>query len=157
MNVRDAAAGEAAVLAAIARECFGESAWNQRHFGALESPGLARWILVAETGAPGGARAAIAGYLVMQQTAESAEVESLAVRPQWRRQGVAAALLQQGLERARRRGAREAYLEVRASNTAAQSFYLRCGFVEFGRRERYYHQPDEAAALMRRVLKPLSL
>jgi ribosomal-protein-alanine N-acetyltransferase len=40
-------------------------------------------------------------------------------------------------------------LEVRASNGAALSLYASLGFVEAGRRRRYYLDPEEDASLMR--------
>jgi len=40
------------------------------------------------------------------------------------------------------------HLEVRASNEAARALYARLGFVETGRRPRYYAAPEEDAVLL---------
>ena len=46
-------------------------------------------------------------------------------------------------------GVREVILEVRASNLPALALYRQLGFVETGRRPRYYQAPEEDAILMR--------
>ena len=43
--------------------------------------------------------------------------------------------------------ARTILLEVRESNSAARKLYEKCGFVQSGRRQRYYKQPEEDAIL----------
>ena len=51
-------------------------------------------------------------------------------------------LLEHLMERARERGGRECFLEVRASNTTAYRLYERYGFNEVGRRRAYYPAAD---------------
>jgi ribosomal-protein-alanine N-acetyltransferase len=45
-------------------------------------------------------------------------------------------------------GARRAFLEVRAGNSAAQAMYKKYGFVADGVRPRYYKDNNEDAILM---------
>jgi ribosomal-protein-alanine N-acetyltransferase len=45
-------------------------------------------------------------------------------------------------------GAQRMTLEVRASNEAAQALYRRFGFVDVGRRPRYYTDDNEDALIM---------
>ena len=45
-------------------------------------------------------------------------------------------------------GAQSSFLEVRASNLAAQDLYRKFGFEESGVRRRYYRDNDEDAILM---------
>jgi ribosomal protein S18 acetylase RimI-like enzyme len=45
------------------------------------------------------------------------------------------------------------FLEVRASNSRAISFYQDLGFVATGKRKDYYQAPPEAAVLMEKRLK----
>ena len=61
-----------------------------------------------------------------------------------REQGLEPLLL---AEEARRRGARELVLEVRADNPVAAALYRSEGFAEIGRRPRYY-QPDDVDAIV---------
>lgn len=53
-----------------------------------------------------------------------------------------------GLRFGRKKGARWAYLEVRASNAAAQELYRQLGFEVIGVRESYYQLPPEDALIM---------
>jgi ribosomal-protein-alanine N-acetyltransferase len=63
---------------------------------------------------------------------------------------VASQLLEEGLRRAKARGAEAGYLEVRASNEAAQALYEQYGFKAVGRRRNYYDRPREDAVVMRK-------
>ena len=101
---------------------------------------------LAEAGDP----APVAGFLCYWIVQDEMHINNLAVAPRWRRRGIAGALLTLSLARARTRGARHAFLEVRASNLAAQTLYRRAGFAAVGTRRRYYSQPVEDAVLMRR-------
>ena len=91
----------------------------------------------------------IIGYLCYWVVFEELRLLNLAVRPSWRRQGVARRFVQYALYDAWLQGAERALLEVRASNKAAQTLYDNLGFREYGIRAGYYMNPDENAILMR--------
>jgi len=76
---------------------------------------------------------------------DEAHITTMAVLPANRRTGV---LLLELLQEARRGGARVATLDVRASNVDAQRLYLAFGFIEVGRRIRYYDDNGEDALVM---------
>lgn len=88
------------------------------------------------------------GYLIYWVVAGEMHIMNLAVHPGYRRQGIATALLQEGLRHARARGAAVAWLEVRPSNVAALALYASFGFQQVGRRPRYYADNQEDALLM---------
>src|ERR1700730_3425206 len=90
----------------------------------------------------------VAGFIVSRLVAGELHVNNVAVRPKFRRQGLAVRLLEAVLRQGQCNGARIAFLEVRAGNDAAQGLYRRCGFQITGRRRRYYRQPVEDALLM---------
>jgi ribosomal-protein-alanine N-acetyltransferase len=92
----------------------------------------------------------VAGYICHWVVGEELHVNNLAVDRRWHRRGIGGALLQTALEEGRLRGARCAFLEVRASNVAAQTLYLRHGFESAGVRKSYYDRPPEDAVLMKR-------
>ncbi len=92
----------------------------------------------------------LAGYICVWVVGEEMHVNNLAVDPRWRRRGIAGALLEAALDSGRLRGARRAFLEVRASNVAAQGLYRRFGFEAAGVRKRYYDHPTEDAVIMKR-------
>jgi ribosomal-protein-alanine N-acetyltransferase len=75
-------------------------------------------------------------------------INNLAVLPEWRRSGVASALLARVLDEGARRGARRATLEVRRSNDIARHLYERFGFTVAGIRRDYYDKPVEDALVL---------
>jgi ribosomal-protein-alanine N-acetyltransferase len=90
----------------------------------------------------------VTGYIVFWVVADEMHILNLAVAPAQRRQGTAKHLVQSALEKAYAKGARIAYLEVRASNVAAQKLYLGLGFTGISLRRGYYDRPAEDAVIM---------
>lgn len=90
----------------------------------------------------------LAGYLVLWVVLDEAQIQNIAVNPGLRGLGVGRALLVRGLELAQSRGATWASLEVRPSNLPARRLYASLGFVEQGRRPRYYQPEGEDALLL---------
>ncbi|MEJ7137598.1 tRNA (adenosine(37)-N6)-threonylcarbamoyltransferase complex dimerization subunit type 1 TsaB [Comamonadaceae bacterium SL12-8] len=93
--------------------------------------------------------APLCGWLAGQVAADSAELQGLAVTPDAQRTGVAMRLVAAWKDAARQRGAREMFLEVRASNDAALALYRAAGFTDCGLRKTYYSQPVEDARVLR--------
>lgn len=91
----------------------------------------------------------VVGWGGMWCVADEAEIASVCVDPAYRRLGGGTKLLQTLLRQARLSGAQNVYLEVRASNQAAQGLYRCAGFECIGLRKRYYTNPLEDAVLMR--------
>jgi ribosomal-protein-alanine N-acetyltransferase len=75
-------------------------------------------------------------------------INTLAVSPRHRRQGLATLLLGEVMADAARDGARRATLEVRESNTAALELYAGLGFRVTARRRGYYTNPAEDALIL---------
>lgn len=95
---------------------------------------------------------AVAGFVAARMGAGELHINNIGVREEARRLGLGRVLLGLALELAAREGAREAVLEVRAGNAAAQALYRRLGFVTVGERRKYYRDPVEDAVLMTRRL-----
>jgi ribosomal-protein-alanine N-acetyltransferase len=95
----------------------------------------------------------LAGFIVVWQVEDEAHIGTIAVAENARRSGVARSLIYAGLGQAYSRGARKAFLEVRAGNTAARRLYESLGFVDFDLRKRYYADNHEDAVIM--LLDPL--
>lgn len=76
--------------------------------------------------------------------ADEHEILNIAVAPEWRRRGVARALLSQWLRRVRG----GVFLEVRESNQAGRTLYESLGFTVRGVRPSYYANPPEAGIVM---------
>lgn len=90
----------------------------------------------------------IVGIIVMWLVLDEAHIATLAVHPDFRREGIGKRLLVVALQAAIQNGARQALLEVRANNQAAQALYQQFGFEVVGRRPRYYRDNQEDALLM---------
>src|SRR5947209_1669580 len=90
----------------------------------------------------------IAGFIASRLVADELHVNNVAVRNEFRRLGIGRALLETVIKEGARRGSRHAFLEVRASNRAAQALYGRCGFSGAGLRKNYYSDPREDALVM---------
>lgn len=91
------------------------------------------------------------GFLIGRTVADEAELLTLAVAPEARRQGIARALMAEFYARAHARGARTAFLEVASGNASAFALYQAEGWAESGLRRNYY-APGIDAILMRRAL-----
>lgn len=81
------------------------------------------------------------GFLIGRAVAGEAELITLAVAPEARRNGVGLRLVAGFLIEARNRGAESAFLEVAESNSAAQRLYAAKGFEQKGKRRGYYQTP----------------
>ena len=95
-----------------------------------------------------GGRRTVLGYLVFWIVADEMHILNLAVVASERRKGIARFLVMSGLRYAAAKGARTAFLEVRASNTGAQKLYQSLGFTGSALRRNYYDAPPEDAVIM---------
>ncbi|MFO0271620.1 MAG: ribosomal protein S18-alanine N-acetyltransferase, partial [Gemmatimonadota bacterium] len=100
---------------------------------------------------------ALLGFVALRTMADEGEILNVAVAPAARRSGVGRALVRHALASAAAAGAFSVFLEVRPSNAAALTLYRSFGFVEVGRRHRYYRAPVEDALVLRRgpAVRPL--
>ena len=88
------------------------------------------------------------GFCSVWRVLDELHINNLAVLPEWRRAGVATALLQRALADGTASGAERATLEVRRSNDPARLLYERFGFVVAGIRRDYYTKPVEDALIL---------
>jgi ribosomal-protein-alanine N-acetyltransferase len=90
----------------------------------------------------------LAGYIVARMGADELHINNVAVRENYRRQGIGQTLLDRILEAGKRVGVARAFLELRAGNDAALALYEKCGFRVTARRQKYYTEPVEDALVM---------
>jgi len=90
----------------------------------------------------------VVGYAGLQVVLDEGYITNVAVRPECRRQGIAAKLLQVFLDFAKANRLAFLTLEVRASNYDAIALYGSRGFRSVGRRKNYYEHPREDAIIM---------
>ena len=95
----------------------------------------------------------VLGYVGMMFVLDEGYISNVAVAPDFRRQGVADALISALMTRAEELNLAFVTLEVRAGNEPAKALYAIHGFVPVGRRKNYYDLPKEDAILMTRFWK----
>lgn len=86
----------------------------------------------------GNAKAALLARII----ADEAEILTLATHPDHQRQGLARAALDSFHTMAAQRGAKSAFLEVAADNSAACALYHQAGYQQVGQRRGYYRRAD---------------
>jgi ribosomal-protein-alanine N-acetyltransferase len=91
---------------------------------------------------------AIRAFCVCWVIFDELHINTVAVAPAARRQGMATALLRHVMTDAVASGATRATLEVRASNATALALYERLGFRVAATRPGYYVKPDEDALIL---------
>lgn len=97
----------------------------------------------------------LVGHGGMWMLYDEANISNIATHPAWRRRGVGDALVAHLEAEARAQNAILITLEARVGNTTAQRVYARRGFVEVGRRKRYYRDGEDAL-LMTKPLRAIS-
>jgi ribosomal-protein-alanine N-acetyltransferase len=90
----------------------------------------------------------IVGVVVAWLLVDEMHIATIATHPDFRRQGIAQTLLDHVLKLGADEGAVSSFLEVRASNLAAQAMYRKFGYEVTGRRPHYYKDNGEDAILM---------
>jgi ribosomal-protein-alanine N-acetyltransferase len=90
----------------------------------------------------------VVGYAGLQVVLDEGYITNVAVRPEYRRQGIAGELL--AVFHRFAEGNKMAFLtlEVRDSNASARALYTKHGFKEVGVRKNYYDHPKENAIIM---------
>lgn len=84
----------------------------------------------------------VAGYIVFRLLLDEIHLLKIAVKSDQRRLGTGMSLMEKLLDVSASKNAHVIYLEVSAVNMPAISLYKKTGFVETGRRYKYYGEED---------------
>jgi ribosomal-protein-alanine N-acetyltransferase len=128
----------------IERASFGSEAWPRRYFLELYRD-CRDFFVVAKVGGR------IAGYAVACAEKRNAEIASLAVHPDYRRRGVADALMRHTLRELHLAGVRRVELMVRSGNTAGAQLYRSLGFRRVRSVPRYYEDGGDGILMARAI------
>jgi ribosomal-protein-alanine N-acetyltransferase len=90
----------------------------------------------------------VVGYSGMWLVLDEAHITNVAVHPDHRQKSIGKSLMLEMIRLAVLGGSTKMTLEVRPTNTAARRLYELLGFVEKGRRKRYYTDNNEDAIIM---------
>lgn len=131
-------------LEKLERICFSRP-WSRKML-AEELENQCAAFLVAEDAVTG----KVVGYAGLLVVADEGYITNVAVFPEYRRQGIAAQIIQVFVNFALGNHLAFLTLEVRPSNTAAIALYQSFGFEEVGRRKNYYDLPKEDALILTR-------
>lgn len=132
-------------LSALDTLCVGADGWSARDFydEAAKDGGIVLAVLDGNK-----VIGAIAGFTA----SDTGEILTVAVAPEYRRQGIADTLMDRFFSLLPGETDNIA-LEVRQSNNAAISLYEKYGFEKMGVRRRFYRDPVEDADIMVKKIK----
>ena len=131
-----------AQIAQLEKICFSDP-WSERSIASELDNKLAFWLVATEGDT-------VAGYIGSQTVMDETDMMNVAVHPDFRRRGIAEALVTGLVEELKNNGSHCLTLEVRASNAPAIALYEKLGFSEIGRRKNYYRNPREDALILRK-------
>ena len=127
-------------VAALERLCFSDP-WSETSVASELDNELSTWLVAEEEGL-------VLGYVGSQTVLDETDMMNIAVHPDYRRRGIAAALIEALVFSLKVRGSRSFKLEVRTSNHPAIALYEGMGFVRLGLRKNYYRNPKEDALIL---------
>ena len=145
-TLRGAGPGDLELFAALEAEVFAEDPWTPYMIAEELSSPASRYLIATDESGD------VAGYGGVKVGGDQADVMTIGVRAHARGRGIGSAILDALLEWSREAGAREVFHDVRPSHKGALGLYESRGFVEIGRRPRYFRNPVEEAVEMRAPL-----
>ena len=131
-----------AQVAELEKLCFSDP-WSEKSVASELNNQLALWLVADDNGR-------VAGYIGSQTVMGESDMMNVAVHPDYRKQGVATALIVGLVKELRKRESHCLTLEVRASNEPAKALYEKLGFTQVGLRKNYYRNPKEDALILRK-------
>ena len=129
-------------VAALEKLCFSDP-WSEKSVASELTNKLSLWLVAVENDT-------VVGYVGSQTVMGETDMMNVAVHPDFRKRGIATALIVGLVEELRKQGSHCLTLEVRASNAPAISVYSALEFREVGRRRNYYRNPREDALILRK-------
>lgn len=124
-------------LAELHKLCFSHRPWDADDFRDLKKSGCE--IVASEN-----------GFIVWRTVCDEAEIITIGVHPAVRGAGIATAMLGLMEHEIKKAGVKKIFLEVSAENAPAIALYKKCGFIQNGRRPKYYDGID--AVLMKKEI-----
>lgn len=139
-----------AEMAAMHQASFPTRPWKPKEFAELMESNGVFWGVDQEK----------RGFIMARKAGDHAEILTLVVAPEHRRQGIARDLVTKVITSCPKLAATHLFLEVAEDNVAASGLYEDLGFMEVGRRTNYYSRgeaPPVDAVVMGRAVTPRHL
>jgi ribosomal-protein-alanine N-acetyltransferase len=143
IEIKKATLSDIDLIVKIENECF-STPWSAGSVNEALSNPCSHFYIALLDGIP-------AGYIGLQIFSGEGYITNVATLPEYRRRGVARALILRAMENE----TEFITLEVRESNLPAISLYSSLGFERVGIRPRFYREPEENAILMTRKFRSL--
>ena len=121
--------------------CFDENSWSVESIQSELEKADSRCTVAVED-------SKVVGFLAFEQIADEGSIVEITVSPDYRRRGIARALICEALQVCE--GLRTVFLEVREGNAPAVALYESLGFERIAIRRGYYDKPKENAIIMRK-------
>jgi ribosomal-protein-alanine N-acetyltransferase len=135
-QLRAATPDDLDAIMAIETSVFPEDAWSSASMLAELRDRNGYYLVAFPPGDP--ARIDAYAGLRAPRRQPQADIQTIAVVEDARRQGLGRVLMLRLIDEARERGATELFLEVRADNPGAQTLYASLGFEQIAVRPKYY-------------------
>ena len=142
MIILEMNAAHVSQVVALEKICFADP-WSEMSIASELQNLWSYWLVALEDDR-------VIGYVGSQSSIDEADIMNVAVHPDFRRQGIAEALINRLVADLKERDIHALLLEVRVSNTPAITLYEKLGFSQVGRRKNYYHNPKEDALILRK-------
>ena len=131
-------------ISELEKECFPQEPWSYRMLAdSFENENFIG-VLCDDGGG-------IAGYGGLTLGYDTADIDNIAVAESYRGGGIGGAMLEWLVAAAAEKGARRVFLEVRVSNSAALSLYLKHGFCGVHARTRYYSDGEDCLVMAKNI------
>ena len=111
------------------KECFPNKPWSSKDFEDLKKSGCD--IIASQN-----------GFIIWRVVADEAEIITIGVRPEFRKSGIASAMLILVENDVKKRGGKKIFLEVAENNIPARKLYESSGYKQIGIRPHYYDNID---------------
>ena len=126
--------------------CFSD-AWSENDYREMQQlPTFSNWLLRTPNKVK-------VGMVTFQSVPPELQILRLAVRPEWRKQGLAQFMLEQLEIEAKSANLESIWLEVSSANKAATALYSKKGFQVTGIRKNYFRNPLGDALLLKKNLE----
>ena len=116
-------------LSNLHKKCFPNKPWSADDFRDLKNSGCE--IIMSEN-----------GFIVYRIAVDEAEIITIGVNPEMRRNGIASAMIGIIEKTLKNQGVKKLFLEVASNNIPAQKLYKNYGFKTVGLRPKYYDGVD---------------
>lgn len=126
--------------------CFPEDPWTRQMFESELTNRISVYLVAVDLESN-----LVAGYAGVWLMYDIGNITNVAIRPEYRGEGLAMKLIELLTAVCREKGMSGMTLEVRKGNLPAQSLYRKLGFLPCGERKRYYQNQEDAIIMSREL------